>query len=121
MKTAKRILLYVMAVIYVLAGLNHFHNPAFYLRIMPPYLPLHLELVYASGAAEVLLGVLLVIPRTRRLAAWGVIALLVAVFPANIHMLVNSELYPEIPEFALWVRVKLQFMLISWAFWYTRR
>ena len=68
------------------AGTLHFIKPDFYLKIMPPYLPLHLELVYLSGFFEIALGVLLLVPRLSRFAAWGIIALLIAVFPANIYV-----------------------------------
>ena len=103
----------------MLAGFNHFINTAFYLKIMPPYLPWHLLLVYLSGFLEVVLGILLLIPKFTRVAAWGLIALLVAVFPANLHMAVNHELYPEHSVMALWLRLPLQIVLMAWAYWYT--
>ena len=112
---------WLFGVLFVLAGLNHFRNPQFYVRIMPPYLPWHLELVYLSGAAEVALGVLLLVPRYSRLAAWGLIALLVAVFPANLHMAMNTADYPAIAPWLLWARLPLQGLLIAWAYWFTRR
>lgn len=120
MATLKLVLKYLMSVLYVLAGLNHFRDPNFYLRIMPPYFPWHLFLIYLSGAFEIILGSLLVIPRFTRLAGFGLIALLIAVFPANIHMAINSGLYPEISPIALWIRLPLQGVLIAWAYWYTR-
>jgi len=116
----KLILKYILALFFVLAGLNHFRNPDFYLKIMPPYLPWHLFLVYLSGFFEMALGVLLLIRRQGPIAAWGLMALLVAVFPANIHMAVNAELYPEFSPIALWARLPLQGVLIAWAYWYTR-
>ena len=79
-----------MAAFYIVAGVNHFRAPEFYVAIMPPYLPWHLELVYLSGVAEIVCGVGLLIPRTRVLAAWATIALLIAVFPANIHVALNN-------------------------------
>jgi uncharacterized membrane protein len=120
MRRLKTILKYLMVVFYVLVGVNHFINPAFYLNIMPPYLPWHLALVYLSGLMEVALGVMVIIPRLTALAAWGLILLLIAVFPANIHMAVNSELYPDINPVALWLRLPLQGVFIAWAYWYTR-
>ena len=111
---------YLMAAFYTLAGVNHFLHPAWYLKIMPPYLPWHLPLVYLSGLAEIVLGALLLIPRFSTLAAWGLIALLIAVFPANLHMALHTDLYPEIPPAALWIRLPLQGGLIAWAYWYTR-
>jgi uncharacterized membrane protein len=119
----KRALLWLMGAFYVVAGANHFANEAFYVGIMPPYLPWHRELVWISGVAEIALGAAVLVPRTRRLAAWGLIALLIAVFPANVHVAVN-----DVPlggaERGLglwnWVRLPLQGVLILWAWWYTR-
>jgi uncharacterized membrane protein len=120
MRKLKILLKYLLCVLFVAAGLNHFVNPAFYLKIMPPYLPWHLFLVYLSGLFEVALGVLLLLPALTRAAAWGLIALLIAVFPANIHMVINPQLYPEINPLALWLRLPLQAVLVAWAYWYTR-
>jgi len=92
----------------------------FYLSIMPPYLPSHLALVYASGVCEVALGIALLFRSTQRFAAWGMIALIVAVTPANLHMAVHAELYPRFSPAALWIRLLLQLVLIAWAYWYTR-
>ena len=97
---------------FVAAGANHFWNPDPYVAIMPPYLPWPLLLVYLSGAAELLLGALLLVPRFRFRAAWGLVALLVAVFPANLHMAFNPELFPTIPPLALWLRLPFQAVLI---------
>ncbi|MGF1518312.1 MAG: MauE/DoxX family redox-associated membrane protein [Nodosilinea sp.] len=120
MKTPKRILQYLLAAFFVVAGLNHFVNPGFYLAIMPPYLPWPRGLVYLSGFLEVALGILLLVPRFTALAAWGLVALLIAVFPANIHMAINADLFPQFSAIALWLRLPLQFVLIVWAYWYTR-
>jgi uncharacterized membrane protein len=117
----KLVLLWLLGIFFVGAGIYHFVRPDFYVKIMPPYLPWHLELVYLSGAAEVVLGVLVLIPKCRSLAAWGIIALLIAVFPANIHMALNSDLYPQIPPVLLWARLPLQFVMMAWAYWFTGR
>lgn len=119
-RRVKLVLRYLMAIFFVAAGLNHFLNPAFYLKIMPPYLPWHLFLVYLSGVSEIVLGGLLPIPRFTRAAAWGLIALLIAVFPANIHMAVNPELFPEYSRTMLWLRLPLQLVMIAWAYWFSR-
>ena len=116
-KTVSRI---ILGVLFVLAGMNHFVNTAFYLGIMPPYLPWHLALVYLSGVAEVGLGGLLLIPRWSAPAAWGLIALMVAVFPANLHMALHAGLYPWASVTGLWLRLPLQGVLIAWTYWYTR-
>jgi uncharacterized membrane protein len=106
---------WIFALLMIAAGLNHFFNPKFYLQIMPPYLPYHLGLVYASGVLEVLGGVLLLIPTTRAVGVWVSIGTLVLVFPANLHMALNSSLYPNIPVWILWLRLPLQGLLIWWA------
>ena len=116
----KFLMKYLLCVFFVAAGLNHFINPAFYLKIMPPYLPWHLFLVHLSGFFEVALGVLLLLPAFTRASAWGLIALLIAIFPANIQMAINPQLYPDIPSIALWLRLPLQAVFIAWAYWYTR-
>lgn len=119
MKMLKKVTRIIFAVLFVAAGINHFVDPRFYVDIVPPYLPWPQALVIVSGIAEMVLGVSLLIPRSSRLAAWGLIALLIAVFPANIHMATHPELYPDIPVIALWLRLPLQALLILWAYWYT--
>jgi uncharacterized membrane protein len=121
--TTKRVLLYVMAGFYIVAGVMHFISPEAYLPMMPGYLPWPLELVYLSGAAEFLLGAGVLMPQTRRHAAWGIIALLIAIFPANIHIaLYNVPLFGNAEGFGIWnwVRLPVQFLLIAWAWWYTQ-
>jgi uncharacterized membrane protein len=110
----------VFAALFIIAGVSHFVATDFFLKIMPPYLPFHLPLVLVSGVIEILLGILLLVPRYSRLAAWGIIALLIAVFPANIHVYQHQELFP-LPWFVLLLRLPLQGVLILWAFAYTRR
>lgn len=120
MPKIKIILKYLFGIFFVLAGINHFANSAFYLRLMPPYLPWHLFLVNLSGLCEIGLGILLLIPKFTALAGWGLIALLIAVFPANIHMAINPQLFSEFSPLLLWLRLPLQFGLIAWAYWYTK-
>lgn len=127
MSFVKRCSLGLMAASYVAAGTAHFLLPEFFLEIMPPYLPWHRELVLLSGAAEVALGVLLVPQATRRAAAFGVMALLVAVFPANLHQAIHQVHPPHAPAWmgtpspaALWMRLPMQGVLILWAWWHTR-
>ncbi|HEX8425018.1 DoxX family protein [Hymenobacter sp.] len=112
--------LYLLALIFVGAGILHFVAPAPYLRIMPPYLPAPLLLVYLSGAAEVAGGIGLLLPATRRLASWGLILLLVAVFPANVYMLQTHGLGPSVPLWVLWLRLPLQPLLMVWVYWSAR-
>lgn len=110
---------WVLGVFFVLAGAAHFVRPAIYMRIMPPYLPWHRGLVYLSGLCEVVLGVLVLIPRYSVPAAWGLIALLIAVFPANVHMVMNPRSFSMINPLLLWLRLPLQGVLIAWAYAYT--
>ncbi|MBI3395395.1 MAG: DoxX family protein [Spirochaetia bacterium] len=119
MELTKLVLLYVMAGLYVLAGIMHFLKPKFYLRIMPPFIPFHKAIVFVSGVVEVVLGAALFLPEYRSLAAWGVVALLIAVFPANIYHFTSGGRGMKIPKWALAVRLPLQFVLIAWAWWYT--
>ena len=118
MKTALK---WLLGLLFIVAGLNHFRVAEFYVKIMPPYLPWPLELVYLSGIMEVALGGLLLVPKWTRLAAWGLIALLIAVFPANIHMALRPDLFPEFDRVVLWLRLPLQGVFIAWAFWFTRK
>ena len=120
MRKTREILKWLFGVLFALAGANHFVHTEFYVRIMPPYLPWHTALVYVSGAAEITLGVMLFFRRVERLAAWGMIALIIAVTPANVQMALHPELYPGYSPLALWVRLPLQGVLIAWAFWFTR-
>jgi uncharacterized membrane protein len=123
MRRVKAVLLYVMGAFYVVAGVMHFANPDFYLPMMPPYLPYHRELVFLSGVAEVLCGLGVLYRPTRRIAAWATIALLIAVFPANVHVaLHNVPLGGRTEGFGIWnwVRLPFQVVLILWAWWYTR-
>jgi len=120
----KRPLRYVMGALYVVAGLLHFVVPSLYVQIVPPILPAPLALVYLSGVAEVGVGVGVVVPRTRRYAAWATIALLVAVFPANVYMAVSMVTVEGLPggdpsPLVRWARLPLQGVLILWAYWYT--
>jgi len=118
MKLRRTISKWLLAALLIAAGVMHFLKSDMYLKLMPPYLPWHLELVYLSGIFEVLLGFLLLIPRTSRLAAWGIIALLIAVFPANIHLYLHQEILPAPPVLHL-LRLPLQGLLILWAYSFT--
>jgi len=113
--TVKTALLALMACFYVGAGVMHFVKPDFFLRIMPPQLPWPLALVYVSGVAEIALGVAVCFPATRVWAAWGLVALLLAVFPANLY-----AAYAEVPGAGGYGRLPFQAVFIAWAWWYTR-
>ena len=123
MSKVKRILLWVMAIAYIFAGYNHLANPAFYLAIMPPDLPNPEWLNVISGLAEIVLGVFLLEPRTRIYAAWGIIALLIAVFPANMYVAtqnVGAEGPGSGAGSANFIRLPFQVVFIVWAWWYTQ-
>ena len=111
-----------LAAIFVFAGVMHFIIPASYVGIMPPWLPWHLGLVYLSGIAEIAGGIGLLIPRTRRAAGIGLVLLLIAVWPANLQMLLNARAagVPSWHEALLWLRLPLQLVLIVWV-WRTSR
>ncbi|MBA2728904.1 MAG: DoxX family protein [Parachlamydiaceae bacterium] len=110
---------YAMGAFYILAGFMHFVYPASYLKIMPKMLPYPLMLVYLSGVAEIICGVGLLFNETRVLAAWATIALLLAIFPANINMAMNPEQFGIAP-WILYLRLPLQFLFIWMAYLYTK-
>jgi len=119
----KTLLLYLSAGFFVLAGLNHFRDPDFYLRMMPPYLPYHEVLNWISGIFEVILGVLLLPKGTRVFAAYGLILLLLAIFPANVQMLLNQLSGIDdygVPIWALWLRLPMQIGFLAWV-WCLRK
>ncbi len=118
----KPVLRALLAVTMVVAGVLHFVFTDLYVAIMPSYLPAHLELVYVSGVFEILGGLGLLIRRTRRAAAWGLVLLYICVFPANLNMAIN-EIQPsggDIPPVLMWVRLPFQLLFIAWAWWMTR-
>ena len=116
-------IVYLSSAGYVYIGFLHFFQPDFFLKIMPLYLQFHLELVFVSGAIEIGLGVGLLFKRLRKYISWGLILLLVAVYPANIYLAFN-----EVPQQAIgissfmasWVRLPIQFLLIGLAYWFTK-
>jgi uncharacterized membrane protein len=126
-RALRLVLCWLLAGLFVGAGITHFTRPGFYVPMVPPWLPAPLGLVWVSGALEVVLGLLVLVPRARRLAAWGVVLLLIAVFPANVHMAVHRIGFVDAPAWlpqptplGLWLRLPLQLVLIAWAWWYTR-
>jgi uncharacterized membrane protein len=119
MGVLRLVLKWLLGLMFIAAGANHFRAPEFYLPMMPPYLPWPWELIAASGSCEIVLGGLLLVPRYSRYAAWGLIALLIAVFPANLHMALNPDLFPKLSPVAIWARLPLQGVLIAWAYWLT--
>ncbi|MGD0437259.1 MAG: DoxX family protein [Bryobacteraceae bacterium] len=119
---AQWIALVLAAIFYVVAGTLHFLRPEFYLKIMPPYIPWHAAMVEISGFFEILGGVGLLIPRTRRAAAWGLVLLLIAVFPANLYMATNpiETGATSIAPALRWGRLPLQALFVWWVLWCSR-
>lgn len=108
---------YLIGLIFIAAGALHFRNPQMYESIVPPFIPAHRELVLVSGFFEMLGGIGAMLPQTRKSAGWGLIALLVAVFPANIYMAVDTEKFGKLaPSWALYARLPLQGLLIWWIY-----
>ena len=109
----------LLALLFVTAGTLHFIVPSSFVQIVPPYLPWPLALVWVSGACEILGGCGLLVPRLRRAAGWGLIALLVAVFPANLHMALGDVGVRglAIPPLLLWLRLPVQGVLIAGVYW----
>jgi uncharacterized membrane protein len=120
MAILSKILMYLMAAFYSYAGIMHFVKPKFFLGLMPPYIPAHGFMVAASGVAEVVLGIGLLFPATRVWAAWGIIALLIAVFPANVYM-AYAERFQAMSPWIRWGRLPIQALLIWWAYQYTSK
>ncbi|AWI25709.1 DoxX family protein [Flavobacterium pallidum] len=111
--------LYIMALLYLLAGGNHFRKPGLYLKIIPSYLPWHKTINYTSGAAEIIIAIGLCIPAISAPTAWALIALLIIIFPANIYMYTDKKASLNMPRWLLLLRLPLQVVLIIWAYIYT--
>ena len=118
----QRIALVLASAFYIGAGILHFTKTAFYLKIMPPYIPWHPAMVWISGVCEILGGLGLLIPRVRRAAAWCLVALLIAVFPANVYMATDPVAAgaESLSPLVLWGRLPLQLVFIAWVLWATR-
>jgi uncharacterized membrane protein len=110
----------LFGVLFVLAGVLHFVKTGTYAGIVPPMFPAPRLWVYLSGVAEIAGGLGVMLPPTRQAAAWGLVALLLCVWPANLYMAMHPELFPGIPAWALWARLPLQIPMIWWAWLYTR-
>ena len=115
----KTILIYIMGIGYIWVGVKHFIDTSFFIKIMPPSFPFHKESVYVSGFLEILFGIGIIIKKTRLYASWGIILLLIAVYPANIYLAFSENAQQAIGVssfFASWVRLPIQFILIGLAY-----
>jgi len=110
--------LYIMAGMYILAGLMHFVKPKMYMRIMPQYLSNHKALVYLSGITEVLLGIGLCLPGLKDISIYGIIAMLMVFLLVHFYMLSSKKASAGIPQWLLVLRIPFQFVLMYWAFIY---
>ena len=116
----KYLSLMVMGIFYISIGISHFTSPTWYVQIVPPYLPYKLELVYISGLFEILFGGMLFFKKTRFLAGWGLILLLIAVYPANIYLAQTNGAALGISPLIAWGRLPFQFVFIGLAYWHTK-
>tara|TARA_Y100001970_G_scaffold287215_1_gene411340 strand:+ start:856 stop:1266 length:411 start_codon:yes stop_codon:yes gene_type:complete len=123
MKRIKYITIIIMSFFYIWVGIKHFVDPEWFVHIMPPFLPFHYAAVYISGFFEILFGLGLLFAKSRYYAAWGLILLLIAVYPANIYLAFNEA--PQkaigISAFAAsWVRLPIQFIFLGLAYWHSK-
>ena len=116
----KVISVYVMGIFYIIVGIKHFQDPSWFVQIVPPILPYKYELVCISGFFEVLLGILLMIPRFQSIAAKGLMALLICVYPANIYLAQTNGVALGISPLIAWGRLPFQFVFIGLAYWHLK-
>ena len=116
----KGISVYVMGIFYIIVGIKHFQDPSWFVQIVPPILPYKYELVYISGFFEVLFGILLMIPKFQSIAAKGLMALLICVYPANIYLAQTNGVALGISPLIAWGRLPFQFVFIGLAYWHLK-
>ena len=116
----RKLALLAFSFFFITVGIDHFVNPDFYLAIMPPMLPLHLEAVYVSGFFEILGGLGLLLSRFRKISGWGLLALLIAVYPANIYLAQTNGAAMNTTPLIAWGRLPFQFVFIGLAYWHTK-
>ncbi|MEC7854442.1 MAG: DoxX family membrane protein [Candidatus Neomarinimicrobiota bacterium] len=118
-KTLKTVSRYIMSLFYVSVGINHFLNPDWFVKIVPPILlEFNYQLVYLSGVCEVMFGLLILIPKARYYAAWGLILTLAAVFPANIYLAQTNGVAMDTTAAVAWYRLPFQTVFILLAYWH---
>ena len=116
----KGISVYVMGIFYIIVGIKHFQDPSWFVQIVPPILPFKYELVYISGFFEILLGILLMIPKFQSIAAKGLMALLICVYPANIYLAQTNGVALGVSPLIAWGRLPFQFVFIGLAYWHLK-
>ena len=116
----KLITIYLMSIFYISIGIKHFISVDWFMKIMPPYLPYHKTLVYLSGAFEIILGIMLLFEKTRFLGGWGLILLLIAVFPANIYLAQTNGVAMNTSPALAWGRLPFQAVFIALAYWHSK-
>jgi uncharacterized membrane protein len=119
-KIFKLFTIIVMSIFYINVGIKHFTDPNWFLQIYPPFLPFGLAAVYISGFFEVLFGVMLLIPKARFYAGWGLIMLLIAVFPANIYLAYTNGAVMNISQGLAYARLPIQGVFIWLAYWHSK-
>ena len=118
MSALRSALRWLLAIFFVVAGVNHFVMPKIYLGMMPPSLPWPAALNAIAGAAEILGGIGVLVPRARRFAGWGLIALLIAIFPANLHVALAGKMAgTDLSPLTLWLRLPFQAAFVAWVWW----
>lgn len=120
MMNFKFITIIAMSYFYMNVGVKHFIEPEWFLQIMPPNFPHHYEAVYWSGFFELLFGFLLINPMTRQLAGWGIIFVMITVFPANLYLAVTDGAAMNISKELAWGRLPFQYVFIGLAFWHAK-
>tara|TARA_B100001750_G_scaffold144973_1_gene115781 strand:+ start:214 stop:660 length:447 start_codon:yes stop_codon:yes gene_type:complete len=121
MKIIKLLSIYIMSFFYIYIGVKHFLDLEYFMNIMPKYIPYHKTMIYISGILEILLGTIIIIPKWRSLASYGLILLLLAVFPANIYLYTSKEAQEilEISKQDALIRMPFQVLLIIIAYWHS--
>jgi uncharacterized membrane protein len=109
-----------MSLFYIIIGIKHFINVDWFMKIMPPYLPYPKELVYLSGTFEIIFGIMLLFEKTRFLGGWGLILLLIAVFPANIYLAQTNGAAMNTSPALAWGRLPFQAVFIVLAYWHSK-
>ena len=124
LRGVKTLLRYPFAALFVVVGISHFTQKEGFLRIMPPAIPYPEQVVAVTGVIESGLGAMLLLPKTRKWAAWALIPVLIAIFPANVYAALTAgtpnEAMPGVPPLLAWLRLPVQPLLVAWAWWYTR-